>query len=866
MSLSVGSRLGHYDVTALIGEGGMGQVYQATDTKLNRQVALKVLPEAFATDPDRLARFQREAQVLASLNHPNIAQIHGLEEADGVRALVLELVEGPTLADRIKQGPIPLDEALPIAKQIAEALEAAHEQGVIHRDLKPANVKVKDDGTVKVLDFGLAKLHRSEQSQETALTSTTMATAPGVVLGTLPYMSPEQTRGHPVDKRSDIWAFGCVLYEMLTGQRAFAGTEHSDILARIIEREPDFGALPVTLPAPIQRLLRRSLAKEPKQRLSDIADARLDIDEAVTGPSSEVASPRRTQPASWRQTLPWISAGLALAVVAGFGGWHLNRPAEPLTTRFTLDTEGTGVFVAISPDGRTVAFGQEGTIYVRELDQLEAVPVSGVETVRTMDGFSPDGEWLLISDEESLKRVPLAGGPVVTVEDLVGPSRDWGPGDLIVRGGNTGLWIVSPSGRDASQLTVLEPGLEVMHANPTFLPNGRAVVFERHSDRAPEVAVAELDTGEVRSLLPGSNPHVTTSGHLVFWREGTLWAAPFDEGRLAVRGDAVPVIEGVATQPLGGALYDLSTDGTLLYRTGGALLSRMEWIDQDGRREEIDLPPRAYREPRVSPDGHRLVYVVREDRTGQVNHGNVFVYDLETGVEEQFTFSGRDQGPVWSPDGLQIAFFSVREEGPGVYVKPVQSRGGAIRLTEGTDFVANPTDWLPDGETIVGMMGPVPPGLGMFRIGADAPPRRLVQNGRVQHSGRVSPNGRWIAYTDSSGVNSVDLNIYVSPFPEMTNGSQHLIGQGVVSLWGPDGDELFVHGFSGLQAIRVEAEDVFERGQSRTLFTRPWGEYGLDLAPDGRFLVLSTPNSVQPGNIVVVQHWFEELTRLVPID
>ena len=434
MALTVGDRLGHYQVSALIGEGGMGQVYQATDTKLKRPVALKILPEAFAADPDRLSRFQREAEVLASLNHPNIAAIYGLEEADGVRALVLELVEGPTLADRIKQGPIPLDEALPIAKQIAEALEAAHEQGVIHRDLKPANIKVREDGTVKVLDFGLAKalagdVSGTDLSQSPTVTAS--GTREGVILGTAAYMSPAQARGKLLDRRTDIWSFGCVLYEMLTGQAAFLGETLSDMIAKVLAREPDWQALPTNTPALLRRLLRRCLDKDPKERLRDIGDARVEIREAVTAPLTEgvATEPAAPHAVGWRRAMPWV-AGVALAVITGLAVWTLVRPGPltPQPTRFVVTTPPDGSLrltgsqrdVAISPDGtRVVYMSSTGTgsgtagrqLYVRDLNELAATPLPGTDGARS-PFFSPDGEWVGFQDsrDDVIKRVAVSGG------------------------------------------------------------------------------------------------------------------------------------------------------------------------------------------------------------------------------------------------------------------------------------------------------------------------------------------------------------------------------------------------------------------------------------------------------------------------
>ena len=492
MSLNVGSRLGHYDVTALIGEGGMGQVYQATDTKLNRQVALKILPEAFATDPDRLERFQREAQVLASLNHPNIAQIHGLEESDDTRALVLELVEGPTLADRIAKGPISVDEALPIAKQIAEALEAAHEAGVIHRDLKPANIKVREDGTVKVLDFGLAKAldttPRGDPSQSPTLTAA--ATQMGVIMGTAAYMSPEQARGKTVDKRADIWAFGVVLYEMLTGQRPFQGEDVSLTLASVMKSDLNVAVLPTDLPETLRTVIRQCLQKDTKRRVADMQDVRLamegEFEATVNAPFEPVAVPL---PKVWQRPIPSALVAAALVAVTGLVVWTVMRPAPPtpqLRTRSTITlpandqlAQTNRLRLALSPDGRTLVYNavRDGVsqLYRRELDQLDAVAIPGTENA-TSPFFSSEGEWLAFVSDRVLKKVALRGGPATTICDLSGGFREatWTADDTIIFGiQGSGLLQVAGAGGEPRPFLDLEEG-EDSHDTPEVLPGGRA--------------------------------------------------------------------------------------------------------------------------------------------------------------------------------------------------------------------------------------------------------------------------------------------------------------------------------------------------------------------------------------------------------
>ena len=597
MPLDPGVRLGTYEISGPLGAGGMGEVYKARDTRLDRSVAIKVLAEHVASDPDLKQRFEREARTIAALNHPHICTLYDIGSQDGVDFLVMEYLEGQTLADHLEKGALPLAEALKMAIQVSDGLAKAHRLGIVHRDLKPGNIMLTKQGA-KLLDFGLAKLRKPETTGPTGFSMTMTQSAPltgqGAILGTLQYMAPEQIEGKDADAEADIFAFGAVVYEMLTGQKAFSGESQASLIGAIMERDPvPMSSLAPMSPEVLDRVVKKCLAKDPDARWQSADDLHDELVWIAQG-GGQAPAAEQVSAGGWRQPLPWAAAGLVLAAATGSGGWYLDRPAESLTTRFTLDTQGSGFPVAVSPDGRTVAFGDEGTFYLRQLDQLEPVPLERVESPHGMGGFSPDGEWLLVIDEDSLKRIPLNGGPVVTVEDVgSGPMRDWGAGDAIVRGGQQGLWVVPSSGGTASQLTVAED--ELRHANPTFIPGGRAVVFERHPfDGDPQVAIAELDTGEYRSLLPGSTPRVTTSGHLVFWREGALWAAPFDVDRLEVNGDAEPVVEGVAWLA-GTAHYDVSTNGTLVNRVGGTGLTTMTWINRVGRREPVGLPP-----PRIS--------------------------------------------------------------------------------------------------------------------------------------------------------------------------------------------------------------------------------------------------------------------------
>ena len=617
MPLEIGTRLAHYDVTALIGEGGMGQVYQATDTKLNRQVALKILPEAFATDPDRLARFQREAQVLASLNHPNIAQIHGIEEEEGTRALVLELVEGPTLADRIAKGPIPIDEALPIAKQIAEALEAAHEAGVIHRDLKPANIKVREDGTVKVLDFGLAKAldpsPTGDPSQSPTLTAA--ATQMGVIMGTAAYMSPEQARGKPVDKRADIWSFGVVLFEMLTGTRAFEGDDVSLTLSAVLQREPEWEVLPLNIPHGLDTYLRRCLQKDPRQRVQAIGDVRLAMEGAfettVSTPSEPTATPMVHV---WQRPIPLAIGALGLIALTGLGVWSVMRPTDPpaeSVRRFALDigpaspilVANVHAMPAWSPDGTRLVYAANiaGThqLYLRTLDDLEARPLEGTENAYD-PVFSLDGEWVGFSTPTGLssgefKRVAVRGGTPLTLCECYPPAgATWlADGTIILphlpEGSAPTLHRIPETGGTPEPVATLDAqNGELGHLWPHALPGGTDVLFTivtSQSANASRVAVLSLDTGEQHVVIEGGfNARYVPTGHLVFGRQGALWGVPFDLDRLATTGPEEVLLQGIeVNETYGSMALSVSGDGTLVYWPGDAVAAGLLETEGGGR-------------------------------------------------------------------------------------------------------------------------------------------------------------------------------------------------------------------------------------------------------------------------------------------
>jgi serine/threonine-protein kinase len=676
-----GTPIGVYEVVSLLGSGGMGEVYRARDERLKRDVALKILPESFAGDPERLARFQREAQVLAALNHPHVADIYGLEESNGYRALVLELVEGETLADRIARGAIPVDEALPLARQIVEALEYAHEHGVVHRDLKPSNIKITPDGTVKVLDFGLAKLADSSiVLQPDSSTSPTIAAVSqvGVLLGTAAYMSPEQARLKAADKRGDVWAFGCVLYEMLTGRRAFEGDEVTDILANVLKASPDWTRLPANIPPSIRTLLRRCLEKDRAHRLPDIGSARLEIADAIAR-RDESAAPTtvRVRRAQW---LPWtIAATAAIATVVAIALWAPWRSAPALaTTRVNIDLGANVSLIpvgapsaVISPDGNTLVFvGQPANgprqLYVRRLNQLQATPLAGTAGA-VGPFFSPDGKWIGFSANNRLRKIVVTGGAAVTLaEGAAGIGATWTDRDTIIYVPQVGeLREVSSQGGTPSAVAVQVDGAApLIPLFPASLPGSNAILYTALAG-AGQLAEASV----VAQVLPGGEPQVLVrgatfgryveSGHLLYLTQGTMFAAPFDVKTLKITGNAVPVIDEVQFDGAnGGAQFAVSRTGTLVFTPGGGQTVErpMSWLDQRGRITPINTSALGrWGTPRFAPDGRRVAITRVSDR-GDLD---IWTYDLDRDSSTRITFEASvSAAPVWTADGRRIAYGS----------------------------------------------------------------------------------------------------------------------------------------------------------------------------------------------------------------
>ena len=877
MSLEPGAKLAHYEILESVGKGGMGEVFRARDTKLEREVAIKVLPEEFADDEQRVSRFEREAKLLASLNHPNIASIYGFES----NALVLELVEGPTLADRIEQGPIPVEECIAIAKQIAEALESGHDTGVIHRDLKPANIKLREDGTVKVLDYGLAKALEGEAAASSdsdlsqSPTMTRQGTQIGVILGTAAYMSPEQASGKRVDKRTDIFAFGCVLFEMLTGRTAFTGETAGETLAAVIRSEPEWETLPSDLAPTARKYLMRCLEKDAKRRVRDIGDVRL----ALQG-SFDVTPPPSRAPGSWRRTLAFAAvSGAVFSAVTWLSMTRTFRDAStpPPVARVSVPMppgasprEESRRFMEISPDGSHIVFPADGQLYLRAMNRNEAEPIAGTTGGR-LPFFSPDGEWVGFDADGELKKVAIGGGvPVSLCETKQLGGAHWNTDSTIVfadRG--AGILRVSADGGTPEVLVSFPEWAEVARV-PQMLPGNKAVLFTityggNWADS--RIVVESLETDERTVLFEqASDARYLPTGHLVFQREGTLLAAPFDVDTLSVTGSAVRMVEDVMTAGVASvdAQYSTSDTGSLLYvpDTPDDGSRTLVWVDRDGNEEPIAAPSREYAAVRISPDRSRVVLSERDQR-------EIWIWDFRRETLTQFTFSPSvDMAPMWTPDGSRVAFGSARAGLPNLFWKAADGTGAVERMSESAN-VRFPHAFTPDGQQLIfsesdGRAWDV----GMLSIGGSA--ELLLATEFDERNPALSPDGQWLAFElDASGR----TEIYVRPFPNVHEGQWAISKDGgTMPVWAKNGKELFYLAPDGtLKAVGVETEPGFIPGNATALFSGYYQGQGnfatFDVSADGeRFLMIKEDAASGAAAFILVQNWFEELERLVPID
>jgi len=920
VALAAGTRIGAYEVIAHIGAGGMGEVYRAIDSKLKRQVAIKVLPASVASDGERLARLQREAELLAALNHPNIAAIYGLEESGGVKALVMELIEGRTLADRIAEHPLPVDDALRVARQIADALEAAHEHGIVHRDLKPANIKMRHDGIVKVLDFGLAKLVESSSavtgSSMLSPTISLQATRAGVILGTAAYMAPEQARGKAADKRADIWSFGCVLYELLTGSRAFGGDEISDTLAFVITKEPEWSTLPGNVPTAIHKVLRRCLEKDRNRRYADIADVRLDIEDALTAGPQAPAPLISAQPARrWNGRL--LSAGsLAVAVLIGvaywIGGWRTPHDTSPSPGRFlvsvapaerlqalpqdrdTLEGRPSRTAMTWSADGRSIIFsaadGDRQQLYIRPVDRLEAAPLPGTEG-GSMPFTSADGRWVGFWSAGALKKVPIDGsGPAAIIcETTIPTGASWGADDTIVFARERdGLWRVPGAGGAAQ--AILKPDRtkgEYKFLSPQLLPGDGAILFTLTHTPFPtweddtEVVVLVMATGERKVLVHGgADGRYLPSGHLVYLRKGTLMAMPINHKGFTTTGGAIALIGDVmqsANTPNessenGAGQFSVSASGSLLYTPGGIFPEAersLAWVDRNGSSEPLALPSRPYLSPRISPDGDRFLFWTQGDR-------NVWIHDLRRGVTTRLTFEGRNARAIWTPDGERVTYASAMAGAENLYWRRSDGTGPPERMASSERQQA-PGAWTPDGKTLLFMEGDAA-GYDIWGVSpeGDGRPNPVIHTAFSEQYADLSPDGRWLAYV--SNQQSGRQQVYVQPYPGPGARQQISVDGGTAPAWSRDGRELFYMTASSIggqaaptkmMVVPVALNPAFTAGTPRILFEGRYGTTanirGYDVAPDGRFLMVEQKDRAPTrlAAMIIVQNWTEELKRLV---
>ena len=905
----IGETVAHYRVTSKLGAGGMGEVFRATDSRLHREVALKLLPEHFASDKERMARFHREAQVLASLSHPHIAGIHGLEESGGRTALVMELVEGEDLSERLRRGPVPLVEALGIARQIAEALEAAHDKGIIHRDLKPANVKVTPEGEVKVLDFGLAKALEvggsalGHDSGASATLTAVSATRAGTVMGTVAYMSPEQASGSPVDKRSDIWSFGVVLFELLAGRRLFEGETTSHTMADVLRADIDWTRLPASTPGPIRKLLERCLERDRKRRLQAIGEARIIIEDylanASPSGSRSVAIPALAAAApAARTTVPWIVAGVAIVALLGALGllWRQSGGDPALALRADLRISDAPLFtdvgssVELSPDGTRLVYVSGSTqtqqLYVRQLNQLDAAKLAEGNTGATspyQPFFSPDGQWLGYVTAVEMRKVPVTGGTPLTLTKVTrSRGASWSPDGTIIFAPNpaSGLFRVSAAGGDAQPVTTLDKAKkEATHRWPQVLPGGEAVIFTSHTQTTADfdnatIEVLTLATGERKVLQKGgSYGRYVPSGHLVYVSKAALFAVPFDLGRLEVTGSPAPVVQDVFWNPTeGAAQFTFSSTGVLTYLRGGPEVARytIASVDRRGGTTKLIEEAGSYANPRLSPDGKRLSLTVLKD-----GNFDIWVYDLERGVPTRLTFDDAPETEqVWSPDGRFLAFSSGRAGADNLYRKRADGSGEEERLTTSDDPMW-PNAWSADGRTIaISAMGPN----GNFDVTmlslADKKVEPVVNSNFREADPAISPDSRWVAYSSNE---SGRLEVYVRPYPSGAGRWQVSDNGGAFPRWAGNGRELFYRVDDGLMSASIEGMgDSLRTGKPTRLFTGAFrgGATGIaiggntfadyDVSADGQRFVMfpaSDDDATSRGIVTLVTPWFDELTR-----
>ena len=889
-SPTVRRKIGQYEVTAKLGEGGMGEVYRARDAKLGRDVALKLLPAALAQDGQSLARLEREARTLAALNHPNIAAIYGLEEAEGMRALVMELVEGETLAEHIHGATgtsskrLSPEEALPIAKQIAEALEYAHERGVIHRDLKPANVKITPEGTVKVLDFGLAKVLSDQDSMAPSVpanspTLSVMATQAGMILGTAAYMAPEQAKGKPVDRRADIWAFGCVLFEMLSGKKPFEGETISDLLAAVIRGEPEWTDLPEKTPAAINRLIRRCLVKDPKQRLRDIGDARIAIEEAISGVALNgdgVGSPGSaevTRTSRIRRALPW-ALGASAIVFACIAAWLLLKPEpRPNVIRFPLlPPEGTefidGGEASISPDGRTLAFiAQAGAdkppmLWLRPLDSISAQAIPGTDGAE-VPFWSPDGQQIGFQANGKLEKIEATGGTPLTLCDADLPGGSWNKDGVILFDNHNSIYSVPDTGGEPTPVTTPDTARGEFFQLPQFLPDGRHFIVQVRSGSpgADYIAAGSLDSKTVERLTSATtNAVYAPPGYLLYMDQSTLMVRAFNAKALRFTGGAVPVAQNVGMYAAAFyGYFSVSPAGVLAYETVPAVsTNQMTWFNRTGQKLGPVGQPDVYTTPVLSLDGSRLAVSV-----GALGKHNIWVYDLKRGTGSRLTAdSSDDLNPVWSQDGRRVLFSSNRAGQYDIYQQAADGLGGADPVLQSKSQAKYLNDVTTDGRYAIFDNGGASNETALWALPlfGDHKPFPFVGGGLRAASAQFSPNGGYVAYRSTETGRD---EIYVQTFPQQTGKWQISASGGTEPMWRRDRKELyFLAPDQKLMAVDMNTNaGTLQPGIPRELFQTQsippwyWKNIYVPSADGQRFLMLTPAVDAKPAPITVVVNW-----------
>ncbi|MGB2663038.1 MAG: protein kinase [Candidatus Acidiferrum sp.] len=897
MALSPGVRLGPYEIQDALGAGGMGEVYRARDTRLERTVAIKILPAQFSADPVRKQRFEREAKTISSLNHPHICVLHDIGNQDGVDYLVMECVEGETLAKRLEKGPLPLEQVLKYGAQIADALDKAHRSGIVHRDLKPGNIMLTPTG-MKLLDFGLAKPAMPMTTLAT-LTATAPKQSPvtqeGTIVGTFEYMSPEQVEGKEVDCRSDIFSLGAVLYEMLTGRKAFQGKSQLSVASAILDKEPEpiSSVKPLTPPA-LDHAVRRCLAKDPEERWQAARDLALEL-KWIAESSSQTTltsnTPGHTLRTRWKRTVAWCVGSFILAAVATSAVWNWNRaPSLPPRTisRFTITLPpgrqlaglDGGPVVALSPDGIRLAYvARQGAgaqlLYLRPMDGLEAQAIPGTEDA-VGPFFSPDGQWLGFFAGNKLKKISVNGGPAQTLGDVpMGRGASWSDQGVIALSptNNSSLRQMPDAGGSSQPLTRFNKG-EIAHRWPDFMPGGKELLFAaavtNFNWNHAQLAIQSLATGERRNLIPGATqPRFASSGHLIYAQGANLMAAPFDSQRLSVMGAGVPVVEGVlASTTTGAAQYSISATGSLAYVPGSVVSAQcgLVWVSRNGTEQPISAPVRAYISPRISPEGGRVAVVIREQES------QIWLYDLIRGTLTRLTFEGSlSLSGVWSPEGKRLAIQSNKNGPLNIYLQPADGSSGLEQLIT-SDFLQFPTSWSRDGQLLA--FGEINPNSGydiwVLRL-SDRKAQPFLQTPFNESVPQFSPDGHWLSYvSDESGR----WEIYVQPYPGPGGKWQISTDGGMEPVWNPNGREIFYRKGDKMMAVDISTQPSFSAGKPRILFE---GRYertpatgpNYDVSPDGqRFLMLKSSEQevAAPTQINVVLNWFEELKRRVPAE